>query len=174
LLAALVLVCGTIGIALTAPLRAQYPATSAIPRGGELAGLKIVTGFEEETDRFEREFRREFRLKDVYAVVLRDPTASADPVVFGAFTGFILNPGRDLANAMRSLTKGSRVEVFSPGPPGGHLRCGSFTDKGGEVWTACGWADHGSAGFGMFGGARPLDYCAAKLRQIREAVLTRD
>jgi hypothetical protein len=49
-----------------------------------------------------------------------------------------------------------------------------FTDKHGELVTACGWTDHGSVGVGLFGGGRPMDDCAAKFREIRDAVLTRN
>jgi hypothetical protein len=174
MLAALGLVCGALGIAVTVPLRAQYPATLTIPRGGELAGLKIMPGFEEETSEFERDIRRDFGVRDAYAVLLRDPAAPTEPVLFAAVTGFILNPGGELTKAMRRLTKGSRVEVFTPGPLGGHVRCGAFTDKHGELVTACGWTDHGSVGVGLFGGGRPMDDCAAKFREIRDAVLTRN
>jgi hypothetical protein len=114
MLAALGLVCGALGIAVTVPLRAQYPATLTIPRGGELAGLKIMPGFEEETSEFERDIRRDFGVRDAYAVLLRDPAAPTEPVLFAAVTGFILNPGGELTKAMRRLTKGRGSRCSPP------------------------------------------------------------
>lgn len=154
-------------------MRAQYPATLTVPRGGELAGLTVLPESADATDSLEREISRQVTASDVAAFVLRDPAAPDGRVLVAVATGFILTPARDLTRAMRDLTKGSRVGDLPPGPLGGHLRCGGLTDEDGELVVVCAWIDHGSIGIGLFGGGRPMDECAAKLSEIREAVLTR-
>lgn len=173
-LSILAAVAATAGIWVTAPLRAQWPAHFTIPRGDQVAGLTIVPGHEDQVADFERQIRDEFVVSDAYAAVLEDPNSPTKPIVFFAATGLILTPARDLTREMRKISKGSRIEDFPPGPLGGHLRCGGFTSDDANVVVVCGWIDHGSVGVTICFDERPVDDCAAKLRAIRAALVTRD
>ena len=167
-------IAATAGIWVTAPLRAQWPARFTVPRGDQVAGLTIVPGYEDRVADLERQIRDEFAISDAYAAVLKDPNSPTKPIVFVAATGLVLMPARELAQGMREISKGSRIEDLPPGPLGGHLRCGGFTSDDANVVVVCGWVDHGSVGVTLCFDERPVDDCAAKLRAIRAALVTRD
>ncbi len=172
-LALLTLVCCGAAVALTAPIRAQHPATVTIP--DEVAGLRVVTGqdIDRETDRLELEIRQQFEVDEAFARVLEDPDAPERPVYLFGATRLILDPPGDLTKAMRDIANASEIRTYDPGELGGHLRCGNHIGEDGARAVACAWIDYGSIGVGLFPGGRPMDECAALLSAIRSAVLAR-
>lgn len=165
--------CGGIGLAATASIRAQYPATVTIPES--VAGFMVVhnADYDKQTAELERKIRQEQNVDDAYARVLVDPNAAMRPVFLFGATKFILDPAGDLTKATRDLTNATQVQAYAPGRLGGKLRCGRFTGDDGTQAVACAWMDHGSIGIAVCPGGRSMDNCADTLTRIREAILHR-
>lgn len=172
-LVVLLIICGVLGLGVTAPMREQHPAKISI--ASNVAGLRVLEGAEidKATAELERQIRTQHGVNESVARMFEDPSNREQPVYFFGATLFILDPPGDLTKAMRDLTNASNIKSYDAGPFGGYLRCGPTTTDDDKPAVACAWIDHGSIAVGVFPGGRSMDDSAAKLRQIRGEVLSR-
>ncbi|AVT33280.1 hypothetical protein C6361_31870 [Plantactinospora sp. BC1] len=154
----------------------QKDATLATPV--EVAGL---TRDESEGARATIEYLRtavnaEINFAESFGAVYADPAGPDRSVLLFGGTTLVWQPERDLDRlfdlASEEDSKVSGVRKVDAGPLGGVMKCGTAPIRDGEL-VFCGWADHGSIAMGMFAG-RPLDESATLLREIRNAVQSRD
>jgi hypothetical protein len=108
-------------------------------------------------------------LDDSVGAVYRDPVDQTHDVLFFGGTHLILNPSKDLDQAIGLLSDSSGavtgLHEVPAGPLGGVLKCGTSNGDGGAM-SVCGWADRGSIGVALFPG-RTLDEAAQLLRDLR-------
>jgi hypothetical protein len=111
-------------------------------------------------------------LDDSVGAVYRDPASQDRDVLFFGGTQLILNPAKDLDQALTLLNDSTGtvndLHQISPGPNGGVMKCGTSAGDGGPM-SVCGWADRGSLGVALFPG-RTLDQAAALIRDLRAGV----
>jgi hypothetical protein len=105
--------------------------------------------------------------------VYKDPVSTSHDVLFFGGTHLMLNPSKDLDQAIIGLLSDSSGEVTGlhevpAGPLGGVMKCGTSNGDGGAM-AVCGWADRGSLGVALFPG-RTLDESAELLRTLRGQV----
>jgi hypothetical protein len=167
------LCCGA-GAVLTAPIWEQYPATVSV--GESVAGLQQVHSAEIDARAHEMvlSLRAEQGADQAFAAMLADPADSERQVIIVGGTRFILDPGRELDNAIRGQnTHVTDIVPYDPGVLGGELRCGSGQDNGAPI-VVCAWIDHGSVGLGLFYGGREPAESAQLFSAIRAEILHRD
>jgi len=71
-----------------------------------------------------------------------------DMVMVVAASTFVLNPERELDDAVKGISSElavKRLTSIAPGPNGGEARCGDGESAGVSLGV-CAWADHGSVG----------------------------
>jgi hypothetical protein len=173
-LSVLFVACGVLGVAVTAPILAEHPATVTIPEA-TVAGFTVAhtSEYDTQTADLERRIRQEQKVDNAFARVLVDPRSAARPVFFFGATRLILDPDGELTKAMRELTNATDATAYNPGRLGGKLRCANVKGDDGGRAVACAWIDHGSVGVTVCPGGRSMDDCAAALGRIRAEVLTR-
>lgn len=102
--------------------------------------------------------------------------AKQDLVMIAGASGLILDPGKQLDDAIKSMGSGglslSNVTTIEPGPLGGTAKCGD-SDTGGLSMGVCVWADRGSLGvIAMF--FKKAEDVKAEFQTIRAAVEKRE
>jgi hypothetical protein len=110
-------------------------------------------------------------LNDSVGAVYRDPVSTSRDVLFFGGTHVILNPAKDLDQAIGLLSDSggevSGLHAVPAGPLGGVMKCGTSNgDSDSGAMAVCGWADRGSLGVALFPG-RTLDESAQLLRALR-------
>jgi hypothetical protein len=177
-LAVLGLACCGIAAALTAPIRAQYPAHVVI--GKQVAGLVQDTGVGATvaTNALRDQIRSNQHVDSAFAAAFNDPAAPGEHLVLFGATEFIWDPGGIMNGTIQSLSAQgmTNVTAYPAGPMGGVIRCADTVDSSfgtAQPIVLCAWIDHGSIGVGAFYGGRPMADCAAELREIRQVVLVR-
>ena len=89
-----------------------------------------------------------------FAAVLADPADSERQVIIVGGTRFILDPARELDNAIREQGKHiTEIVAYDPGAMGGELRCGDGRTRSAPSWSApgstmaaSGWASSTATG----------------------------
>lgn len=113
-------------------------------------------------------------LTNIVGGAYADPTDPKQNVVIVAASGRVEDPDAEVQSLFSGMGPGIEVRGITDYPPGGlggRVRCGSIESAGGEM-SACGWADHGSLGIGLFM-QRPIDESALLFVHIRQLVVTR-
>jgi hypothetical protein len=155
------------------PFLDEYPAQVSTP--AQAAGLVRVD--DDAAQRLTRDLKRrvhsEYLIVDeVFAAVYTEPETSGDDVTLLGAARLVLDPDKDLREALGKLSRAqvTAVREQDAGRLGGELRCGRVADDDSKV--VCGWADHGSIGVAVFTG-RSTEESAELLRGLRAAVVTR-
>ncbi|GIJ78525.1 hypothetical protein SAMN05443287_109252 [Micromonospora phaseoli] len=118
----------------------------------------------------------DIELDSSFGAVYQDPADAGRSVLLFGGTTLLWQPERDLESLFGLMADEAGavngLRDVSPGRLGGVMKCGSTSGEGGD-FAVCGWADHGSVAIAMFP-LRSVDESAQLLREIREAVQTRD
>ena len=118
----------------------------------------------------------DIQLDSSFGAVYQDPADARRAVLIFGGTTLLWQPERDLDSLFGLMADETgavtRLRDVSPGRLGGVMKCGSTSGDGGD-FAICGWADHGSVVMAMFP-FRSVEDSGALLREIREAVQTRD
>jgi hypothetical protein len=111
-------------------------------------------------------------LDESVGVVYRDPADKSHGVLLFGGTKLLLNPGKELDQALALLNDTSGevtgLHEVPPGPLGGVLKCGTSTGEGGPM-SVCGWADRDSLAVALFPG-RTVDQAATLFRELRAGI----
>jgi hypothetical protein len=111
-------------------------------------------------------------LDDSVGAVYRDPASKGHDVLFFGGTRLLLNPAKELDQALGLLNDTSGevtgLHEVPAGPLGGVMKCGTSTGDGGPM-AVCGWADRDSLAMALFPG-RTVDQAAALFRDLRTAI----
>lgn len=111
-------------------------------------------------------------LDESVGVVYRDPADQGHDVLLFGGTKLLLNPGKELDQALGLLNDTSGevtgLHEVPPGPLGGVMRCGTSTGEGGPM-SVCGWADRDSLAVALFPG-RTIDQAATLFRELRAGI----
>ncbi|MFV2102678.1 hypothetical protein [Micromonospora sp. LOL_024] len=115
-------------------------------------------------------------LDSSFGTVYQDPADAGRSVLLFGGTTLLWQPERDLESLFELMADEAGavngLRDVAPGQLGGVMKCGGTSGEGGD-FAVCGWADHGSVAIAMFP-LRSVDESAQLLREIREAVQTRD
>ncbi|GLW35483.1 hypothetical protein [Actinoplanes regularis] len=101
--------------------------------------------------------------------------AEKDVLFFGGTT-VLWSPEKDLETSFELISDEqgavTGLHDVDAGSLGGTMKCGTTKTESGDL-SVCGWADHGSLALAMFPN-RPESEAAPLMRQLREAIQTRD
>ncbi|MBQ1073624.1 hypothetical protein KBX06_10710 [Micromonospora sp. C31] len=95
-----------------------------------------------------RELRSSVRGETGVAGAFYGSADKRDMVMVIAASTFVLNPERELDDAVKGISKDlavKRLTTIAPGPLGGQAKCGDG-ESAGVPLGVCAWADHGSVG----------------------------
>ncbi|MEQ4303563.1 hypothetical protein ABNF97_19635 [Plantactinospora sp. B6F1] len=154
----------------------QKDATLATPV--EVAGLTRdeSQGAQATIEYLRTAVNAEINFAESYGVAYADPAGPDRSVLLFGGTTLVWQPERDLDRLFELASEENSpvadIREVDAGSLGGIMKCGTAPIDGGEL-VFCGWADHGSIAMGMFAG-RSIDESARLLRQIRNAVQSRD
>ena len=130
----------------------------------------------ETADYLRNGFAADIDLDRSIGVIYKDPADANRTVMLFGGTTLIWQPQRDLDKLFDLVSDdGGKVEGLHEVPAGqfgGVMKCGTTATEDGGL-SVCGWADHGSVALAMFSG-RSVDESATLLRELRQAVQTRD
>ncbi|HEY7222606.1 MAG TPA: hypothetical protein VH561_03180 [Micromonosporaceae bacterium] len=172
-LAALALICCVGALVIWTPISREYPAHLEL--GDSAAGFDRVR--DPDIDRastdLEVEMFRKYGVDDDVAAVLADHKASQRRLVLIAATKLILDPGKELDQAINGITDRPVRNITDYHRLGPILRCANTEDDQSQAVIVCAWADHGSIGLGIYYGSWTMDQAAAALRDLRDAVVRR-
>jgi hypothetical protein len=166
--------CGCAGVLW--PYLKQYPTTVTLPASA--AGLARLD--DADSRRIETQLKLKLRSQQLLAESVfagrygpRDGEGGEPVTLFGT-TGLHLSPDKDLDAALSDFAGQfalTGLHAVPAGDLGGFQRCGTG-QLDGTALVACGWADHGSLGIGLFPRRDP-DQSAQLLRELRSAVTHR-
>ncbi|GIF78335.1 hypothetical protein [Asanoa siamensis] len=158
-------------------IMSQQDTTLATP--SSVAGLQLNNSADAAStaEDLKAAFAAGIDLKSSVGAVYTDPAATERSVLFFGGTALLWSPSKDLDTLFGLVGDESGavegVHEVAAGSLGGVMKCGNTAVDGGGNMAVCGWADHGATGMALFP-SRSVDEAAGLMREMRDAVQTRD
>ncbi|MCX4385904.1 hypothetical protein OG777_03060 [Micromonospora peucetia] len=149
------------GASSATPSAAPSPESTPSPESSPASRIRVVTPetlagrarsteptLKKAADDMVQELKSSVRGEAAVAGAFYGSADERNMVMVIAASTFVLNPTKELDDAVKGMSKGLSVTgmtTIAPGPQGGVAKCGNGTSAGVSLGV-CAWADHGSVG----------------------------